>query len=68
MSSKAVHDFLMQTKLPWDVAKIIKAYVGPNISLPDDGSGVADCSDLAEADVHELIKFRSRHKKRAFTI
>ena len=61
MSSKAVHDFLMQTKLPWDVAKIIKSFVGESKPTPDEYY-------IEDMSLHELIKFRARHKKRAFTV
>ena len=59
-NSKAVHDFLIQTKLPWDVARIVKSFVGPTPTPQKDIS-------LDDISLNDLIKFRARHKKRAFT-
>jgi hypothetical protein len=58
-----VHDFLVQTKLPWDVARIIKSFVGQTQPPPRD----VDEISLDDISLNELVKFRSRHKKRAFT-
>ena len=29
-----VHDVLLRSKLPWDVCRIIKSFVGPRVHLP----------------------------------
>lgn len=56
---KAVHDFLISTRLPWDVCVLIKEFVGPSRVLIE--------PDYTEMSAHDLIKFRSRHKGRSFT-
>ena len=55
-----VHDILLRSKLPWDVCRIIKSFVGPRIHIPIE-------PDYTLMSIEELVKFRKRHKGRSFT-
>ena len=58
---KAAHDFLIGTNLPWDVCILIKEFLAGSV-IKDDVE-----PDYTEMSARDLIKFRARHKGRAFT-
>lgn len=57
-----IHKLLIDMEIPWDVARIIKQFIGK----PPEGVPIQ--LDEEEIETERLIKWRSRHKKRAFTI
>ena len=57
-----IHKLLLNMEIPWDVARIIKQFI---CKPPEE---VHIRLDYEEKEIERLIKWRSRHKKRAFTI